>query len=216
MTLDSPSCQQKVNIPFEFIELTDQFEISVASQMTGITNATPSDEDAERNTVTTDNSSVLSFASPGKTKQLWNGVQVFTVQKVYLDNVVELPTKDELSTMKNTIKKVVFPKMKFIPNWEDCLILEHNKEQDVREKSAGWAYNVFKQMNWQSDDLFPPWMQAIKWNTYKYSFKQQFNSVRACIIANLKKHMMSGKSDRFLLCFNKLIQLLTTIFFMNR
>ena len=211
MTLEGHS------VPIEFIELQEPFAISVASPMSGITTTEHAEEENERNTVSTDSSSVLSCASPGKTKQLWNGVTVYTVDKVYLDNVVEIPTKDEMSTLKNTIRKVVFPKMKFIPNWEDCLVMTHDKDKDVEEKSAGWAYIVFKHMNWQSDTLFPPWMQAIKWNTYKYSFKQQFNSARASIIANLKRHMISGKRISDLHPIMLLNQILTTCFsFMSR
>ena len=104
MTLEGHS------VPIEFIELQEPFAISVASPMSGITTTEHAEEENERNTVSTDSSSVLSCASPGKTKQLWNGVTVYTVDKVYLDNVVEIPTKDEMSTLKNTIRKVVFPK----------------------------------------------------------------------------------------------------------
>ena len=32
-------------------------------------------------------------------------------------------------------------------------------------------------------------------NTYKHSFKHHFNNTRANIITNLKKHMVSGKSN---------------------
>ena len=195
MTLED-SCSRIFHVPIKFIELKEQSEVSVTSTMSENANTQPISDGVERNTVSTEGSTVCSYASPGKTKLLWNGVQEFSVGQVYLDNLVEIPTKDEMTTLKSTIKRVVFPRMKFIPNWDDCLVLSHDKEKDIEEKSAGWAYNIFKRMNWESDTLFQPWMQAIKWNTYKYSFKQNFNSVRASIIAALKKHLISGKACR--------------------
>ena len=200
-------------LPVSLVELSQVSDRSVVSSMTDNTTATNISDETGRNTVSTGEESQLSVATTGKTKTLWNGTEILTVDQVYLKNIVEIPTKDEMRTLNNIIKKVVFPKMKFIPNWEDCLVLTHDKEKDINEKHAGWAHSIFRKMNWESDDHFPAYMQAIKWNTYKHSFKQHFNNTRANIITNLKRHMVSGKSncDSRLQCFIYLTNILVSI-----
>ena len=175
------------------VELEQVSDRSVVSSMSDNSVNTTVSEETGGTTVSTDEESRLSVATTGKTKTLWNGTEVLTVDQVYLKNIVEIPTKDEMRTLNNVIKKVVFPRMKFIPNWEDCLVLSHVKEKDIEEKQAGWAHSLFRKMNWEADNHFPPYMQAIKWNTYKHSFKQHFNNTRANIITSLKKHLVSGK-----------------------
>ena len=188
--------QHTIPIPFLEIAPFSSDTCSVTSTMTDTSSESNNTTDNEQTTAsTTENAggSVLSVATNGKTKWLWNGVETFTVDDVYRKNVVEQPTKDELRTLNNVIKKHVFPKLKFIPNWEDCVVLTHDKEKDTAEQT-GWTHSVFNKMSWKSDEYFQPFQQAIKWNTYKHEFKLHFNRVRANIITNLKKHMLSGKS----------------------
>ena len=80
-------------------------------------------------------------------------------------------------------------------------------------KKAGWTHSVFGKMTWGTDDYFLPYMQAIKWNTYKHAFKQHYNKVRATVISNLKQHLISGKFDfiYILYCINYSISELTII-----
>ena len=133
----------KTKLPVSLVELSQVSDRSVVSSMTDNTTATNISDETGRNTVSTGEESQLSVATTGKTKTLWNGTEILTVDQVYLKNIVEIPTKDEMRTLNNIIKKVVFPKMKFIPNWEDCLVLTHDKEKDINEKHAGWAHSIF-------------------------------------------------------------------------
>ena len=194
--LDIGTPCQITNIPISFVEINHLSDTSVASSMTPDTAVTNTSlGNLERNTVSTGDSSALSFATPGKTKLLWNGTDAFSVESVYLRNIVEIPTKDTVRSLSNVVKKIVFPRMKFIPNWDDCLVLTHDKDEDTNEKKAGWTHSVFSKMTWGTDDYFLPYMQAIKWNTYKHAFKQHYNKVRATVISNLKQHLISGKFD---------------------
>ena len=191
--LDIGTPCQITNLPISLVAIKPLSDRSVTSSMTDNTPGTNTTGNTDRNFVSTGDSSALSFATPGKTKLLWNGTHAFSVDSIYLRNIVKIPTKDAVRTLSNVVKKSVFPRMKFIPNWDDCLVLIHDKAKNTTEKKSGWTHSVFGKMTWGTDKYFLPYMQAIKWNTYKHAFKQQFNNVCATVISNLKHHLISGK-----------------------
>ena len=134
-------------------------------------------------------------------KLLWDGKTDYSVQEVYLADIVEDLDKDVATKLGKIVTKVIFPNQKFIPNWSTCLTLTHDLEKDVEDSDAGWIHHVFKKMNWTIDDNFPAYQQAIKWNTYKYALKERFDNHRATNIAKLKKGIIGGKCVRiYLFC----------------
>jgi len=181
-----------------------EFEnLSFVSTMTGDSNThVDNDTGSVTNTVTDASSSSSTCVTlNGDGKPIWDGKTVYTVQDVYLGDIVEETDKNTIRRLTNLISKVIFPNEKFLPNWNSVLTLTHDVDIDTEEKDGDWLHHLFGKMSWGIDCHFLPFHQAIKWNTYKHAFIHHFNNYRATNIAKVKKHLLGGKFvDSYLIC----------------
>ena len=175
-----------------------EFEIhpggSFISTMTGDSTELGNDTGSVTVTVTDVSSqSSAGITLNGDGKPIWDGKTAYTVQEVYLGDIVESIDKNTIRKLTNLISKVIFPNEKFLPNWSSVLTLTHDPERDKNEKDGEWLHHLFGKMNWDTNCHFLQFHQAIKWNTYKHAFIHQFNNYRATNIAKMKKHLLGGK-----------------------
>ena len=190
-----------LKFPCATIEFENQTRLSILSDMTA--DATTNDEETVQGSATvTDASSSSGTSSSGGTvttllskqgKPLWDRTTIYTVEEVYLGNIVEEVDKEVLRKLGKMISKVIFPVQKFLPCWSECLTLSHDEKKDDEERDGQWVHHLFKKMNWETNEFFKPFEQAIKWNTYKHAFIHNFNNYRATNIAKMKKHVIGGK-----------------------
>jgi len=185
--------------PLANIELENRTRLSSVSEMT--TDVATNDEDTVQGSATVTDAST-SDRSSGETvatlvsktgKPLWDQKTIYSVEDVYLGNIVEEVDKEVVRKLAKMISKVIFPVQKFIPSWSDCLTLSHDEKVDDEERDGQWVHHLFRKMNWEQNILFPPYQQAIKWNTYKHAFIHNYNNYRATNIAKMKKHVIGGK-----------------------
>ena len=198
MITELACCCYCSKLPISILEFENWTGVSFVSNMTEETTDVDTGLVSGGATITdassansTSSSTVLTLTKDGKT--IWNGITEYSVQEVYLADIVERLDKEVIRRMGKMISKEIFPNQKFIPNWTSCLTLSHDLTQDLEEKDGGWAHHLFNKMNWQLDTYQKPFHQAIKWNTYKNAFIHNFNNYRATNIAKMKKHVMGGK-----------------------
>ena len=120
-------------------------------------------------------------------KTIWNGRSIITVKDVYNKNLVEDENKDTIMAIGNVMSQTIFPKIKFLVNWDSCCVPYHDKEKDV-----DYLQIIFDRMGWNYRSNEQLHVQAVKWNTYRNSAKAQFNSTKATRIGLVKKEIVSG------------------------
>ena len=181
-------------LPISKLEFEIRSEGSFISTMTGDSTELDNDTGSVAMTVTDVSSqSSAGITLNGDGKPIWDGKTTYTVQEVYLGDIVETIDKNTIRKLNNLISKVIFPNEKFLPNWSSVLTLTHDPKTDKDEKDGEWLHHLFGKMNWGTDCHFLQFHQAIKWNTYKHAFIHHFNNYRATNIAKMKKHLLGGK-----------------------
>ncbi len=123
-------------------------------------------------------------------KTIWDGQTSITVKDVYNKNLVEDENKDTILTIGGVMSQTIFPKLKFLVNWDACCAPYHDKTKD-----ADYLSIIFDRMGWNyhanEQQLH---VQAVKWNTYRNSAKAQFNSTKATRIGLVKKEVVAGRT----------------------
>lgn len=146
-------------------------------------------------TVGDDSTQIANSTSTSATcqpKTIWDGTSVIPVKEVYNKNYVEDENKDTIMAIGSVMSQTIFPKMKFLVNWDSCCAPYHDKEKDEK-----YLQTIFERMGWNYRSDSQLHVQAIKWNTYRNSAKAQFNSTKATRIGLVKKEIVSGKSHFF-------------------
>ena len=181
MITELTCCCYCSKLPISILEFENWTGVSFVSNMTEETTDVDTGLVSGGATITdassansTSSSTVLTLTKDGKT--IWNGITDYSVQEVYLADIVERLDKEVIRRMGKMISKEIFPNQKFIPNWTSCLTLSHDLTQDLEEKDGGWAHHLFNKMN-----------------AYKHAFIHNFNNYRATNIAKMKKHVLRGK-----------------------
>ena len=95
-------------------------------------------------------------------KTIWDGRSIITVKDVYNKNLVEDENKDTIMAVGNVMSQTIFPKMKFLVNWDSCCVPYHDKEKD-----ENYLQTIFERMGWNYRSNEQLHVQAIKWNTYR-------------------------------------------------
>ncbi len=158
--------------PLTNIEFENRTRLSSVSEMT--TDVATNDEDTVQGSATVTDAST-SERSSGETvatlvsktgKPLWDQKTEYSVEDVYLGNIVEEVDKEVVRKLAKMISKVIFPVQKFIPSWSDCLTLSHDKKVDDEERDGQWVHHLFRKMNVSPH---PPIIkQSNKFKCYNY------------------------------------------------
>ena len=121
---------------------------------------------------------------------VWDGKTTISVRDVYNKNLVEDENKDTVMAIGGVMSQTIFPKLKFLVNWDSCCAPYHDKSKD-----ANYLNIIFDRMGWNYRSNEQLHIQAVKWNTYRNSAKAQFNSTKATRIGLVKKEIVAGKTD---------------------
>ena len=122
-------------------------------------------------------------------KTIWDGRTPIAVKDVYNKNLVEDENKDTIMTIGGVMSQTIFPKLKFLVNWDACCAPYHDKAKD-----ANYLTIIFDRMGWNYHSSEQLHVQAVKWNTYRNSAKAQFNSTKATRLGLVKKEIVAGKT----------------------